>query len=213
MPRWPPLDKPITAGTLALRRLLLIPMFRLLLIFSLVPLAIALAARWWLGVRILASDGNRPCRCDLTRWFPPPGDTTVVHRADESAGEFGRQLRLKALADWHQREPRATAAREKTRRFGTAVPPLSGIVAVLAVIVGKVPAIGGLAILLGTTALASVMAVLALAPELSAIARTARQVRELHEFPRRDDEDAVIRCAIAHTWNDCLPPILRWLHG
>lgn len=188
-------------------------MFRLLLIFSIIPLAIALAARWWFGVRVLALDGGRPCRCDLSRWFPPPGDTAVVHRAEESADEFGRQLRLKALAEWQERDPRAAASRDKTLRFGTAVPPLSGGVAVLAVIVGKIPMLGALAILLAATALATVMSVLVLVPELTAIARTARKMRDAHHFPRRDDEDAVIRCATAHAWNAALPPILRWLHG
>ena len=105
------------------------------------------------------------------------------------------------------------ASREKTQRFSTAVPPLSGVVAVLAVIVGKIPVMGAVAILLGATALATVMGMLALAPELTAISRTARKVRETHDFPRRDDEDAVIRCAIAHAWIASLPPILKWLHG
>lgn len=187
--------------------------FRLLLIFSLIPLVLALAARWWFGVRVLAGEGGRPCRCDLNRWLPSPGDTAVVHRAEESAAEFGRQLRLKALAEWREKNPRAAVSREKSQRFGAAVPPLSGIVAVLAVIVGKIPVLGAIAILLGATALATVMGMLALAPELGAIARTARKIRETHNFPRRDDEDAVIRCAIAHAWNASLPPILRWLVG
>jgi len=187
-------------------------MIRLLLILSILPLAIALAARWWFGVRVLAMDGSRPCRCDLSRWFPPPGDAAVVHRAEQSAEEFG-QLRLKALAEWQESDPRAAASRDKTLRFGTAVPPLSGGVAVLAVIVGKIPMMGAIAILLAATALATVMNVLSLLPELTAIARAARKVRDAHNFPRRDDEDAVIRCAISHAWNAALPPILRWLHG
>lgn len=187
-------------------------MFRLLLFLSLFPLAIALLARWWFGVRVLAGDGKLPCRCDLTRWLPSPGDAAVVHRAEESAGEFGRQLRLKALAEWQQRDPKSATAREKTRRFGTAVPPLSGIVAVFAVLVGKVPVMGAVAILLAATALAATLGLLALAPELSAIARTARKVREQKNFPRSDEEDAVIRCAIAHAWDAALPPMLRMLH-
>ena len=39
-------------------------------------------------------------------------------------------------------DPKAAAAREGTRRFGLAVPPLSGIVAVFAVLVGKDPGDG-----------------------------------------------------------------------
>ena len=93
-------------------------MFRLILFLSLFPIAISLVARWWFGMRILARDGNRPCRCDLTRWLPSPDDAAIIHRAEESAGEFGRQLRLKALAEWQAQEPKAAASRENTRRFG-----------------------------------------------------------------------------------------------
>lgn len=188
-------------------------MFRLILFFSLIPLALALLARWWFGARVLAADGNRPCRCDLTRWLPAPGDAAVIHRAEASAAEFGRQLHLKALAAWRDDNPKAAASRDKSRRFGLAVPPLSGLVAVFAVLVGKVPVIGAITILLGATALATVLALLALPAELTAIARTARRIRDENNFPNRDDQDAVIRCASAHAWTKALPPILRWIHG
>jgi len=185
-------------------------MFRLLLFLSLFPLAIALAARWWFGMRVLAGMAGRPCRCDLARWLPAPGDDALVHRAEASAGEFGRQLRLKALAEWHDQTPMAAAAREKTRRFGSAVPPLSGIVAIFAVLGAKIPALGAITILLGTTALAAVLDLLSLPAELGAVARTARKALDENNFPDRDDADAVMRCASALAWDAALPPILRW---
>jgi len=186
-------------------------MFRLILFLSLIPIAIALAARWWFGVRILTTEGSRGCVCDLSKWMPAPGDSAVIHRAEESAVEFGRQLRLKALAEWQERDPKAAGARENTRRFGIAVPPLSGVVAVFAVIVGKVPVMGAFAIVLGAAAVAAMLGLLALPPELAAITRAAHRSREAGCFPHRDDEDAVNRCAIAHAWNEALPPILRWI--
>jgi hypothetical protein len=186
-------------------------MYRLILILSVLPLAIALGLRWWLGLRVLATEGARNCRCDLTRWLPAPGDEAAVHRAENSAAEFGRELRLKALAEWHTRDPKAAVARESTRRFGTIVPPLSGIVAVMALLVGKIPVTGVLAILIGASALAAVFSLLTLAPELRAIARSARNMRENKNFPDEFDELAVIECAIAHAWDAAAPPILRWL--
>lgn len=187
-------------------------MFRVILFLSLFPIAAALAARWWFGVRILLDAGKRQCRCDLGKWLPAPGDEALLHRAEESAAEFGRQLRLKALAEWTERDPKAAASREGTRRFGMAVPPLSAVVAVFAVLVGKIPIIGAIAILLGATALSALLGLLTLPPELSAISRAARQLREKKGFPDRDDESAVIRAANAHAWNLALPPILRWMH-
>jgi hypothetical protein len=186
-------------------------MYRLILIISLLPIALALVARWWFGLRVLASEGTRACRCDLARWMPAPGDDAALHRAENSAAEFGRELRLKALAEWHERDPKAAKAREGTRRFGMAVPPLGGVVAIMGMLVGRIPAIGGIAILLGASALAAVFSLLSLPAELRAIADSARRIRENKSFPAEADELAVIECAMAHAWDAALPPILRWL--
>ncbi len=186
-------------------------MFRLLFLLSIIPIAAALIARWFFGMRVLAEDGARGCRCDLGTWMPLPGDTAVVHRAEESAAEFGRQLRIKALAEWRDRDPKAATARESSRRFGMAVPPLSAMIAVFAVLVARIPIMGGISVILAATALACVLGVLSLAPELAAITLAARKLREQKSFPRRDDEDAVIRCAVAHAWKETLPPILGLL--
>jgi hypothetical protein len=187
-------------------------MYRIILILSLLPIAIALVARWWFGLRVLATEGTRACRCDLARWMPAPGDDAAVHRAENSAVEFGRELRIKALAEWHARDPKAAKAREGTRRFGLAVPPLSGIIAVMGLLVGRIPAIGAIAILLGASALAAAFSLLSLPAELRAIANCARDCRENKCFPAEADELAVIDCAVAHAWDAALPPILRWLH-
>jgi hypothetical protein len=186
--------------------------FRLILFLSLFPIAIALIARWWFGLRVLMTDGRRPCRCDLSNWLPPPGDTALVHRAENSAAEFGRQLRLKALAEWRAEEPKAAGSRDKATRFGLAVPALSGIAAVFAVVVGKIPILGAVAIVLAATAVSAALALLALPPERTAISRSARKMRGARSFPRSEDEEAVVRCAIAHAWEAALPPILRWAH-
>jgi hypothetical protein len=184
-------------------------MFRLILFISLFPIAIALIARWWFGLRILAAEGDRPCRCDLTSWLPAPGDEALIHRAEESAAEFGRQLRLKALAEWQTQDSKSATARDNSRRFGMAVPPLSGVIAVLAVVVGKVPVMGAVSILFGATALATVLGILSLPAELAAITRAAGKAREAKSFPRRDDEDAVVQCAMAYAWEAALPHVLR----
>lgn len=186
-------------------------MWRLIFLFSILPLAAALIARWFFGMRVLAEDGARPCRCDLGTWMPLADDKAVIHRAEESAAEFGRQLRIKAMAEWRESNPKAAAARENSRRFGAAVPPLSGMVAVMAILVAKIMPINAIALVLAATALATVLGVLSMAPELAAITRAAKKLREAKSFPRRDDEDAIIRCAVAHAWKETLPPILGLL--
>jgi len=184
-------------------------MWRFLIFISALPIGLALAVRWWFGVRVLLEIGNRPCTCDLGRWFPSPSDSATIHRADQSASEFGDDLRLKALAEWRSNEPKAAIARENSKRFGMAVPPLSGVVAIFATIVAKIPLIGGISLLFAATALASALGLLSLPPELQAISQYARKLRANASFPNRDDEDAVIRCAIAHAWKDSLPPVLN----
>ncbi len=186
-------------------------MWRLLLLFSILPLAAALIARWWFGLRVIAEHGGRTCRCDLAKWSPSSDNVGITQRAEESAAEFGRQLRLKALAEWRERDPKAAASRESSKRFGMAVPPLSGVVAVLAVIVAKIPIVGAISVLLAATALAAILGLLSLAPELIAIAAAAKKLRDGRSFPRREDEDAVIQCATAHAWKETLPPVLMLL--
>jgi hypothetical protein len=186
-------------------------MWRLLLIFSVIGISAALIARWWYGLRVLKAEGSRTCVCDLDRWLPAPGDEALVHRAEGTAEEFGKQLRLKALSEWREREPKAAGARESSKKFGLAVPPLSGIVVILAVMVAKIPVVGAISVVLAATTLAAILGLLSIAPELQAIMRNARELREKKHFPRRDDEEAVIRCAIAHAWKDALPPILQML--
>jgi hypothetical protein len=186
-------------------------MWKLLFLFAGVAIAAALLARWWFGIRILTNVGGRPCRCDLGKWLPPPGDEALIHRAEESAAEFGSQLRLKALAEWRERNPKAAGSRESARRFGLAVPPLSGIVAIMAALIAKIPILGAISVFMAATALAAILGILSLAAELQAIMHSATKLRETKSFPRRDDEDAVIQCAMAHAWKETLPPILKLL--
>ena len=61
------------------------------------------------------------------------------------------------------------------------------------------------------TALAAVFGLLSLGSELRAIAITAKALRANRAFPRSDDEDATIECAIAHAWLEAVPPVLRLL--
>lgn len=187
-------------------------MWRLLLTFSILPIAAALVLRWWFGTRVLMALGGRPCRCDLARWDKTLGDSPLASVSqDAPAAEFGNRLRLAALAQWQSSEPKRAAARESGRRFGLAVPPFSAMVAVFAVILAKIPVMGGIAMVIAATALATAFGLLSLGEELRAIGRTARALREARAFIRSDDEDAVIEAAIARAWCETLPRVLQML--
>jgi cobalamin biosynthesis protein CobD/CbiB len=187
-------------------------MWRLLLLFSILPIGAALLLRWWFGLRVLESLGGRPCRCDPARWDQALGSgQPAMCAAAAPVGELGERLRLAALAQWQQREPKRAAARESSRRFGLAVPPLSAIVAVFAAILAKIPVTGALVIFIAATALATVFGLLSLGAELRAIALAARNLRAARAFVRSEEEDAVIEAAIARAWCETVPPVLRLL--
>ena len=183
-------------------------MWRLILILSVVPIVAAMVARWWFGTKVLFEKGGRPCRYDPSRWNPSSDEVPGNPASEESAFELGRLLRVRALEEWNQTDPKGAKSRASSKRFGMAVPPISGIVGVMALLVAKVPLIGALSATLAAIAVSTALGVLSLPPELAAINRSARKLREARGFPRSDDEDAVIRCALAHAWKDTLPPIL-----
>jgi hypothetical protein len=188
-------------------------MYRLLIIISLLPIIVSMITRWWMGKRLLRSVGIRGCRCDLARWLPPTDGKSIVRRATENAADFGRDLRLMALAAWLTDDPPAAKARANNRRFGAAVPPLATMVAAFALLVGKLPVMGVFAALFAAIAIAAATSLLGLPAELRAIARHASRVRKDKSFPDPDEEQAVIDCAIAHAWDAAAPPVIRWLQG
>lgn len=187
-------------------------MWRLLLMISILPIAAAMALRWWFGVRVLREAGGQPCRCDPERWNKVLGECPPPLAGQEvPVVEFGNRLRLAALAQWRQRDPKRAAARESTHRFGLAVPPFTAMVAVFAVILAKIPLSGALAVVIAATALATAFGMLSLGAELSAIGQAARALRQARAFIRSDDEDAVIRAAVARAWCEAVPRILQML--
>jgi len=115
------------------------------------------------------------------------------------------------MVRWQQEDRIAARSREAAKRFGLAVPPLTLVILVFAVVLAKLPLFGALAIGLGMTALAVLAGLLSIGAELQAVARFAREVRGRHVFARLEDERAVIACAEATVWLETLPPILRWL--
>jgi hypothetical protein len=186
-------------------------MWRLLILISVLPIVVSLLARWWFGLRVLANHSTQVCRCDLEKWNPLTSGEKGLQRAEASAAEFGRQVRLASLTEWRTTTPAAAISREKSKRFGMAVPPLSGLIAVLAVFAAKVPIIGALAIFLAATATATALGVITIAPELLAVTRYTMKLRGNQAFPNNDEQEAVMRCAIAHVWKEAVPPILALL--
>ncbi len=186
-------------------------MWRFLFLISILPIVAAIVARWYFGLRVLSLEGKRPCTVDPIRWGVYLGGNPPVETNQAPATEFGKLLRLSAMADWKEREPKRAASRESARKFGLAVPPLALIIAIFAFILAKIPFLGAVAILFSSTAISAAFGLLTLGSELRAIALTTKKLRESRAFARRDDEDAVATSAVAHAWAESIPPILRFL--
>ena len=184
-------------------------MFRLLILLAVLPIVAAFVARWWLGIRILATTGRRQCTCDLSRWEDAFGKENLPPSKGGDARMFAELLRKSALTDWKTRDPKAAVSREGARRFGMAVPPLSLMVAILAIAVGKIPVTGAIAIFLLAIAFSVAISYLSISPELNAILAAARRLRSTGAFHRRDDEDAVIQAASALAWKEGAPPVFN----
>lgn len=184
-------------------------MWNLLLVFSILPVAISMAIQWWFGFRVIEGHRAAQCRVTATRWEDSLGSTLPAEALEASADDFGQKIRLAALDAWQVRDGKRAAARKSARTFGVAVPPLTAMVAVFAVILAKIPVMGAIAIFVAAIALSCVFGLLSLPAELHAVAITARRIRERRVFTRADDEDAAISCAIARAWTEALPPILK----
>lgn len=150
-------------------------MFQFLLLPSLLVLAAALGCRWWFGVRV---------------W----------KECDETTRAAGLAMRAEAIARWQKSDPKGVAARNGALRFGMATPPLSALIAMFAILVGKLPPSGAIALVLAITAIACVFGFLSLPAELAALQR----MRE-----RNDTDEAKYFAAQAEAWNISLPSALR----
>jgi len=179
--------------------------WRLLFLCSALMLAAALLLRGWFGKRGLVQFGGRACQPDPERWRAWAGDALPEKMGAET---LGRELRRIALKHWAERDPKAARGREAARRFGLAVPPLTLVVLVFALVLAKLPLFGALSLALGATALSAAIGLLSVGSELRAVARATGEVREKRIFRRADDEEAVIACAQAAVWMAALPPIL-----
>ncbi len=182
---------------------------RLLILLAALPIIAAFVARWWFGMRIIASQGKRQCKCDLDKWNDAFGAENLPASKEADARVYAELLRNAALLDWKTRDPKAAAGRESSRRFGMAVPPFSLMIAILAVFVAKIGIPMAIAIFLLATAIAAVFSYLGIAPELKAVLTASARLRATRVFPRRDDEDAVIEAANALAWKEAAPPVFN----
>lgn len=184
-------------------------MFRLLILLAALPIIAAFVARWYFGMRIIAAVGRRQCRCDIEKWHSAFGEQNLPVAKEADAVVYAELLRKCSLEDWKTRDPKSAASREGARRFGMAVPPLSLMIAVLAIVVGKIPIAGAIAIFLLAIAFSAFISYISIAPELRAILITSRRLRDAGIFYRRDDEDAVIKTLTALAWKEAAPPVFN----
>jgi hypothetical protein len=182
---------------------------RLLIIIALLAILIALAVRWWFGLRLLKSNAELSFNCDLEKWKKTFGEKNLPAASSRDLITYADFFRKAALADWRERDKKSAISREGTRRFGMAVPPLTAMIVILGIMVGRITPTYAIAIFLLATAFSAIIAYLSIASEIQALTISARRLRESGIFQRRDDEDAVIQAAVALSWKEAAPPIFN----
>lgn len=182
---------------------------RLLILIARLPILITLAVRWWFGLRLLKSNSEHTCGCDLERWKQTFGESNLPASSSGDPIAYAELFRKAALADWRVRDKKSAISREGTRRFGMAVPPLTAMIVILGIMVSRITTSYAIAIFLLATAFSAVIAYLGIAAEINALLISSRRLRESGIFHRRDDEDAVIQAAVALTWKEAAPPIFN----
>ena len=182
---------------------------RLLILLAALPILAAFVGRWWFGLKILAQYGRHQCKCDIERWNHTFGADNLPISATGDARIYADFLRKAALLDWKTREPKAAGSREGTRRFCTAVPPLSLMIAILALFVAKIGVSMAIAIFLSAIAACAITSYLSIAPELKAVLTATRRMKDAGIFQRSDDTEAIGHAAIALVWRESAPPIFN----
>lgn len=183
-------------------------LWRLLFLVSALALAAGLAARGWFGGGVKLRLGKRTCATFRNAWqarFGAEPETT--------AWECGEQIRHAALTEWKQRDATAWQRRAAMMRFGQIIPPLSIVIGVLGALVGRVPVFGALALVLTTTAVATVFSLSSISTELAAVERLLGEVRAQGLFASDEDFELASACARAAVWDHMLPAILRRVVG
>lgn len=216
-------------------------MHRLLLLFSLVPLLVAIILRKLNGDRILRREGkqllNLPAEKTARKMLDSMGCKQVDIKQKKSLWSTGaatqKHLELPdftknknhpgtveshALAALRvgifllaQREPSLAARRDWALRFGHVFPVFTVIVTVFALVVGKLPPVWGLSIIVGSLGIAACAQVLALACELRAATLASVVLEKKRIFARLSEEEAVVTATRAQAWRAIVPGLLARL--
>lgn len=170
---------------------------RIFIILSLVPLVISLVARWYFGTRILFLERDHSCR--------------LLHSHEtETAVTLGRRWRRAAIKRWIIDHPRTAKKRQHALRFGLILPPLTLIACILSILAFKMSVLTGLAIFLLILTLAIVANWLTLPSEILAIQdKSSYLIDDQTKVKNIKDEPTILVCAIAHSWDDSVPPMLK----
>ncbi len=105
------------------------------------------------------------------------------------------------------RDPKALARRRWAIRFGHVFPIFSLIVVIFALIAARLAGLWGLGIIMASCGIAVCAQILVLSTERRASALVAVVLEKKHIYPRLSDEESVVASARAHAWRSILPGI------
>ncbi|MGE9269126.1 MAG: zinc metallopeptidase, partial [Verrucomicrobiales bacterium] len=208
----------------------------IILIISLIPLLLALAARHFfytrpmrrlgqseislsareLARRVLDRAGAKETAItEKRRLFIPLSAKNVLLQsqkaASKKAGDVANAAHLAGLILLARREEKPVVWRTSTVKFGWSFPAFTLLILAFAMVVKAVPFKMGFALVALSCAFASFSLWLTMSVERNAARATARLLEESALLPRREEAEKVALLVRAQAWKRLLPGLLQWL--
>jgi hypothetical protein len=179
--------------------------WKVILIFSLLPLIGAWLARHWFWTRVRLEGLRHDCGTSVREFrerlgLPPGKRGEATH-----AAALGNALRECGLTLMERDGNALAKARVKGGYLTKALPALVGVITVFAILSKRVPAQAAIAGAVGVIAMWTLLRLTGMAVEWRAVARGTEALRASRALKRSDDEEEVIRCAKASVWSTVWP--------
>ncbi len=180
-------------------------MWKVVILFALIPLVGAWFARHWFWTRTRMQGLRHDCGTSVREFRERLGLPPGRKGAETHAAALGNALRECGLALMERDGSKLAKARVTGAYVTLAMPALAGVIAVFAILSKRIPAGWAIAGALGITALWTFQRLTGMAIEWRAVARGTEVLKATRALKRADDEEEVIRCAKASVWSTVWP--------
>ena len=179
--------------------------WKVVIIFSLLPLVGAWLARHWFWTRASRQGLRRDCGITVREFRERLGLPPGRKGKETDAAALGDALRECGLRLMEREGSKVAKARVTGGYVTRVMPAMAGVIAVFAILSKRVPAGWAIAGALAVVAVWTFQRFTGMAIEWRAVARGTEVLKATRALKRADDEDEVVRCAKASVWSTVWP--------